>query len=156
MNLKMLKAAVTMYAASAECSDQDQVTQAMEAFTELSFAEQTMDLTGCASYDVYPVPWLYMDDLINHFYYDDIGRLCRRYFDNTSDAPQCRRNTPIIATITKKAIDIINEDNKLSTEPGVVPQFIYRDAIRFVIDLWLDNEADAVNNPDGTFNPNNA
>lgn len=152
MNLKMLKAAVTMYAASAECSDQDQVTQAMEAFTELSLAEQNMDLTDCASYDVYPIPWLYMDDLINRFYYDDIGRICRLQFKDTSDPVKCRKNTPIIAAITKKATDLILKDFRLVVEPELVPTCVYRDAIRFVIDLWLDNEADGVNKPDGSFN----
>lgn len=158
MNIKMLKSALAMYAASAECSDNDQVTQAMEAFAELSFVEEALEQTGHDYYDVYPIPWSFIDAIINQYHYDTIGRIIKAkqvHLSLTTD--QLRRADYLIGEIIRQSTDeIIKSDVPALFEMDTIPRFIYKEAIMYVIDLWLDNEDSGDNNPDGTFCSNDS
>lgn len=153
MNIKMLKSALAMYAASAECSDNDQVTQAMEAFAELSFVADAIENAGHDCYDVYPIPWSFIDAIINQYHYDTIGRIIKAklvQFNLTTD--QLRVADYLLGEIIRQATDeIIKSDVPALFEMDTIPRFIYKEAITYVIDLWLDNEDSGDNNPDGTF-----
>lgn len=153
MNIKMLKSALAMYAASAECSDNDQVTQAMEAFAELSFVADAIENAGHDCFDVYPIPWSFIDAIINQYHYDTIGRIVKAkliQFNMTTD--QLRRADYLLGEIIRQATDeIIKSDVPVLLEMDTIPKFVYKEAIMYVIDLWLDNEELGDNNPDGTF-----
>lgn len=153
MNIKMLKSALAMYAASAECSDNDQVTQAMEAFAELSFVEDALERADNDYYCVYPIPWSFIDALINQYHYDTIGCIIKSKLVQFNMAPQQLRSTDYLKNeIIRQATDeIIKSDTPVMSEMDTLPQFIYKEAITWVIDLWIDNEEFGNNNPDGTF-----
>lgn len=154
MNIKMLKSALAMYAASAECSDNDQVTQAMEAFAELSFVEDALENAGHDYYEVYPIPWSFIDAIINQYHYDTIGRIIKAKLAQLNMQPcQLRSADYLKSAIIKQATDeIIKSGVPALFEMDTIPQFIYKEAITYVIDLWLDNEDSGDNDPDGSFN----
>lgn len=149
MKIKMLKSALAMYAASAECSDKDQVTEAMDAYAELSFVEQTIPNHPY----VYPIPWSFIDAIFNQYHYDTIGRIAKaKVLLLNMEPSQLRVAHYVKADIIKQATsEIIKSGVPALFEMNTLPQYIYREAITYVIDLWVDNEESGDNNPDGSF-----
>lgn len=158
MDIKMLKSALAMYAASAECSDNDQVTQAMEAFAELSFVEEALEQAGHDYFGVYPIPWSFIDGVINQYHYDTIGRITKTNLLQLKVQPRQLRNASYLRNdIIKQATDeIIKSNAPVWDAMDMIPQFIYKEAISYIIDLWIDNEESGDNNPDGTFRSNDS
>lgn len=153
MNIKMLKSALAMYAASAECSDKDQVTQAMDAYAELSFVEEAMEQAGNDYPYGYLVPWSFIDAIINQYHYDTIGRIAKAKVLQLNVPPEQLRSADSIRNdiIRQATSEIIKSGVPALFEMDTLPQYIYKEAITYVIDLWIDNEESGDNNPDGSF-----
>ena len=151
MEIKLLKDALTYYVATAECSQNDQVAQCLQAFAELTEAERAIANAGHDWYAIYPVPCIVIDELVNQFFYDTIGKLIK---DNTygMTVDQIRASTYTQQLILSKAVIVIQESHELLTADQL-PYSTLESGIQMVIDLWLDNEANGDNNPDGSFNP---
>lgn len=150
MEIKLLKDALTHYVSTAECSQNDQVAQCLNAFTELTEAERAIANAGHDWYAIYPVPCMVIDELVNQFFYDTIGKLMRSHtYGMTVD--QVRASTYTQQLIVSEAVTAIQESKELLTADQL-PQSTLEAGIQLVIDLWLDNEATGDNNPDGTFN----
>lgn len=151
MEIKLLKDALTHYVATAECSQNDQVAQCLHAFAELTEAERAIANAGHDWYAIYPVPCMVIDELVNQFFYDTIGKLIKaNTYGMTVD--QIRASTYMQQLIMSKAVIAIQESHELLTADQL-PYSTLESGIQMVIDLWLDNEANGDNNPDGTFNP---
>ena len=153
MNIQMLKNAVRMYVGSAECHDKDQVVQALEAYAELQMAEETTDMTGGVDYEVYAVPTMFIDEYLNVTCYDLVGPIIKEHMTTHGySTEQVRCSSYSRACITAASIEaIIKSTSSIGVTMDLLPRSIYRDAITFIIDLWLDNEKDGANRPDGTF-----
>lgn len=153
VNIQMLKNAVRMYVGSAECHDKDQVVQALEAYAELQMAEETAELSGSGSYEVYAVPTMFIDEYLNVTCYDMVGPIIKRHMTTHEySIEQVRCSSYSRACITAESIEVIlKSTSTIGVTMDLLPRSIYRDAITFIIDLWLDNEKDGANRPDGTF-----
>lgn len=86
-------------------------------------------------YNKYSNTWDVCVDLINELFYDDYGRL--------------RKAKYAIPTIEEW---IIETKGTHTTCLDVFPAEAIERAHAFLGDLWLDNECNGDNNPDGTFN----
>ena len=96
MNIQMLKNAVRMYVESAECHDKDQVVQALEAYAELQMAEETAELSGSGSYEVYAVPTMFIDEYLNVTCYDLVGPIIKRHMTTHSYSTEQVRCSSVV------------------------------------------------------------
>lgn len=151
MEIKLLKDALTHYVSTADCSQNGQVAQCLQAFAELTEAEQAITNAGHDWYAVYPVPCMVIDGLVNQLFYDTIGRLIKSHtLGMTLD--QVRASTYLRQTIHSLALEAIQQSHELLTADQLT-QSTLDGGIDLVIDLWLDNEASGDNHPDGSFCP---
>lgn len=152
MRLEMLKEAVSVYAGTPECQARGHVEMAMEAYTDLTMAERAMKVSGCGYHSVYPIPEQWIDELLNIVYYDDVGRLCKQYYGDIDFDEDGHAELPDNEPIIQRAIYMLCNDTRLTPFPQMIGESVYREALRYIIELWLDNEYQGRNNPDGSFN----
>ena len=151
MEIKLLKDALTNYVVSAECSQNGQVAQCMQAFAELTEAEQSIANAGHGWYTIYPVSCVVIDELVNQFFYNTIGKLIKKHTYGMM-VDQIRASTYTQLLIISEAVKAIQESKEILIA-NQIPHSTLESGIKMVVDLWLDNEASGNNNPDGTFNP---
>lgn len=151
MNIQILKAALEQYVASAECSQAGHVKEAISAREELSVAESALQRSGAACYDLYPIPCVCIDDLINSLFYDDIGRIIKANMQGYS-IDQMRTSVSSRATCISKATEVILKNPRFLFTDHLTREVLFY-GIDFVYNLWLDNEAEGANRSDGSFDP---
>lgn len=151
MEIKLLKDALTHYVASAECSQNDQVSQCLHAFAELTEAEQAITDAGHDWYEVYPVPRMVIDGLVNQLYYDTIGRIVKANAAALT-VDQIQVSTYVQQLITSQSVKAIQQSKELLNADQLTHMTL-EGGIEMVLNLWLFNEANGDNHPDGTFNP---